>query len=67
MATATIDWHARASALQFNGSAFIDGRYAAAASGATFDKRSPIDGRNVLPFVPQPARSEDKLALRDVA
>jgi len=45
MSTATIDWHARASALKFNGSAFVDGRYVAAASGATFDKRSPIDGR----------------------
>jgi acyl-CoA reductase-like NAD-dependent aldehyde dehydrogenase len=42
---ATIDWRARAAALSLNGSAFIDGRYVAAASGATFDKHSPIDGR----------------------
>jgi len=39
------DWHARARALQINGDAFIDGRYVAAASGATFDCLSPIDGR----------------------
>jgi len=39
------DWHARARALAINGNAFIDGRYVAAASGATFDCASPIDGR----------------------
>jgi 4-guanidinobutyraldehyde dehydrogenase/NAD-dependent aldehyde dehydrogenase len=39
------DWHARAGALQIEGQAFIDGRYVAAASGATFDDVSPIDGR----------------------
>jgi 4-guanidinobutyraldehyde dehydrogenase/NAD-dependent aldehyde dehydrogenase len=39
------DWHARARALAINGNAFIDGRYVAAASGATFDCVSPIDGR----------------------
>ncbi|HEX6571962.1 MAG TPA: aldehyde dehydrogenase family protein, partial [Steroidobacteraceae bacterium] len=39
------DWHDRAAALQVNGQAFIDGRYVAAASGATFDDVSPIDGR----------------------
>ena len=39
------DWHARARALPINGQAFIDGRYTAAASGATFDSVSPIDGR----------------------
>jgi acyl-CoA reductase-like NAD-dependent aldehyde dehydrogenase len=42
---ATIDWRARAATLSLNGSAFIDGRYVAAASGATFHKHSPIDGR----------------------
>jgi 4-guanidinobutyraldehyde dehydrogenase/NAD-dependent aldehyde dehydrogenase len=39
------DWHARAAALSINGQAFIDGRYVAAASGATFDDVTPIDGR----------------------
>jgi 4-guanidinobutyraldehyde dehydrogenase/NAD-dependent aldehyde dehydrogenase len=39
------DWRARARALEINGNAFIDGHYQAAASGATFDCVSPIDGR----------------------
>ncbi|MCM2312411.1 MAG: aldehyde dehydrogenase [Steroidobacteraceae bacterium] len=39
------DWHARARALAINGQAFIDGAYLPAASGATFDCVSPIDGR----------------------
>jgi acyl-CoA reductase-like NAD-dependent aldehyde dehydrogenase len=46
--TQSIDWRARASALKFNGRAFIDGRYVAAASGATFAKKSPIDGRALV-------------------
>jgi acyl-CoA reductase-like NAD-dependent aldehyde dehydrogenase len=41
----TQDWHARAAALNIEGEAFIDGRYVPAASGATFDDVSPIDGR----------------------
>jgi len=45
MSTPTPDWHARARSLAINGHAFIDGRYVAAASGATFDCVSPIDGR----------------------
>ena len=40
-----IDWRTRAAALQFRHQAFIDGRYVDAASGATFDCISPIDGR----------------------
>jgi acyl-CoA reductase-like NAD-dependent aldehyde dehydrogenase len=46
--TATLtaqDWRDRAAALAINGQAFIDGRYVTAASGATFDDVSPIDGR----------------------
>jgi 4-guanidinobutyraldehyde dehydrogenase/NAD-dependent aldehyde dehydrogenase len=43
------DWHARARALAINGNAFIDGRYLTAASGATFDCVSPIDGRVLAP------------------
>jgi len=45
MSSSTTDWHARARALAIEGRAFIDGRYLAAASGATFDCLSPIDGR----------------------
>jgi len=45
MTHAKTDWHARARALSIKGRAFIDGRYVAAASGATFDCVSPIDGR----------------------
>jgi len=45
MSTPGINWHERARSLSTNGHAFIDGRYVAAASGATFDCVSPIDGR----------------------
>jgi len=45
MAKDDSDWHARATALNINGQAFIDGRYLPAASGETFDCVSPIDGR----------------------
>jgi 4-guanidinobutyraldehyde dehydrogenase/NAD-dependent aldehyde dehydrogenase len=45
MTPPTTDWRARARALAINGNAFIDGRYMAASSGATFDCLSPIDGR----------------------
>jgi len=39
------DWHQRARSLAIEGRAFIDGRYLPAASGLTFDRVSPIDGR----------------------
>jgi len=42
---ASIDWHARAAALRPRTGVFIDGMFRAAASGATFDCISPIDGR----------------------
>ena len=45
MSTPGINWHERARSLTINGRAFIDGQYVAAASGATFDCVSPIDGR----------------------
>ncbi len=45
--SATIDWHARAAALQPDGRAFIGGQRVASASGETFDKHSPIDGRRL--------------------
>jgi len=40
-----IDWQARASQLEIDGRALIAGRRVASASGQTFEKRSPIDGR----------------------
>ena len=43
-ATAT-NWHERARSLAIRGEAWIDGHYVPAASGATFDCLSPIDGR----------------------
>jgi len=39
------DWEQRARSLAVEGRAFIDGKYWAAVSGATFDCLSPIDGR----------------------
>ena len=39
------DWRDRAAALQIQARAFIDGHYVDAASGATFEDVSPIDGR----------------------
>ena len=47
MTEPTIDWHARARSLAIEPRAFIDGHYVAAASGATFDCVSPIDGRSL--------------------
>jgi 4-guanidinobutyraldehyde dehydrogenase / NAD-dependent aldehyde dehydrogenase len=41
------EWEARASALQIQTRAFIDGRYVDAASGRRFDCISPIDGRRI--------------------
>jgi 4-guanidinobutyraldehyde dehydrogenase / NAD-dependent aldehyde dehydrogenase len=38
-------WRSRAANLSIEGRAFVDGRHVAAASGATFDCVSPIDGR----------------------
>jgi 4-guanidinobutyraldehyde dehydrogenase/NAD-dependent aldehyde dehydrogenase len=40
-----ISWHERAARVQPRAQAFINGRYLDAASGATFDCLSPIDGR----------------------
>ncbi|MBS0449161.1 MAG: aldehyde dehydrogenase [Proteobacteria bacterium] len=45
--TTAIDWAARAGALQPDGRAYIDGERKASASGETYDKRSPIDGRTL--------------------
>lgn len=43
----TIDWHARAAAMQFDGRALINGERVWAASGARFDNLSPIDGKKL--------------------
>ena len=43
------DWHAAARALRIDGRAFIGGTRVAALSGATFECRSPIDGRVLAP------------------
>ncbi|MEY2855239.1 MAG: aldehyde dehydrogenase, partial [Pseudomonadota bacterium] len=40
-----IDWHARAGAFHPDGEMLVDGRRRPAASGATFDCISPIDGK----------------------
>ncbi|MBI3228669.1 MAG: aldehyde dehydrogenase family protein, partial [Burkholderiales bacterium] len=45
----TIDWHARAAAIQCDGRALINGERVWAQSGAQFDNLSPIDGRNLGP------------------
>ena len=45
MKTQAIDWHARAKDLRPDGRAFIGGRRMAAASGESFESRSPLDGR----------------------
>jgi 4-guanidinobutyraldehyde dehydrogenase/NAD-dependent aldehyde dehydrogenase len=41
----TVSWHERAQRIAPRTQAFINGRYVDAASGATFDCLSPIDGR----------------------
>src|SRR5579862_3337460 len=41
----TISWHERARALEIRTQAYIDGRYADAASGATFDSINPATGK----------------------
>ncbi len=41
------DWHERARTLVIDGRAWINGERVDAASGATFDKHSPVDGRRL--------------------
>ena len=48
-AAATTSWHERAHALRIDGRAVIAGERRDAASGATFECRSPIDGRLLGP------------------
>ena len=47
MSTPQPDWHERAVAATFDGRALIDGVRRDSASGETFDKHSPIDGRRL--------------------
>ena len=47
MSTPAPDWHAAARALRIDGRAFIAGARVAAIDGASFDCRSPIDGRSL--------------------
>jgi gamma-glutamyl-gamma-aminobutyraldehyde dehydrogenase len=47
MNTAAPDWHTRAKAITLDGRSVIDGERRASASGETFDKTSPIDGRRL--------------------
>ena len=49
MATASIDWQARAREAAFDGRALIDGARRDALAGETFVKASPIDGRTLGP------------------
>jgi gamma-glutamyl-gamma-aminobutyraldehyde dehydrogenase len=46
-AAAAPDWAARATALQPDGRAVVDGQRVGAATGETFDKHSPIDNRRL--------------------
>jgi len=43
----TINWHDRAKNIRIDGRAFINGKRVNAISGITFEKNSPIDGRNL--------------------
>ncbi len=47
--TSAIDWAARAAELRIDGRIVIDGQRRDAASGETFAKNSPIDGRALAP------------------
>src|SRR4051812_2447654 len=41
------DWRARAAALKPRGGVFVDGKFAPAASGATFDNINPATGKSL--------------------
>ena len=59
-----IDWRTRARNLAIRGEAWIDGRYVPAASGATFDSLSPIDGRRLAQVASSDAVDVDRLSER---
>ena len=56
----SIDWHARAAELRFDGRLFIDGQRADAADAASFDKHSPIDARRLGPVARGQAADVDR-------
>ncbi|EGJ10380.1 aldehyde dehydrogenase [Rubrivivax benzoatilyticus] len=60
MTSSTPNWHERAAALAFDGRALIDGQRIAGASGETFEKRSPIDGRRLGDVVRGRAEDVDR-------
>ncbi|MDP2245249.1 aldehyde dehydrogenase [Pseudomonas sp.] len=58
------DWEQRAKTLKIEGRAFIHGEYRAAASGATFECISPVDGR-MLVEVASCDQADAELAVQD--
>lgn len=56
----TPNWRERAAALAFDGRALVDGQRVAGASGETFEKRSPIDGRRLGDVVRGRAEDVDR-------
>jgi gamma-glutamyl-gamma-aminobutyraldehyde dehydrogenase len=53
-------WEARAASLKPEARAFIDGRYVAAASGETFARVSPVDGRVIAEIASCEAKDVDR-------
>ena len=61
---AVVNWHDRAQALRIDGRAVIDGQRRDAVSGATFECRSPINGR-LLGAVARGAQADIDAAVRN--
>ena len=59
----SIDWTARAAALQLDGRAFIGGQRVAALAGETFGCVSPLDGRTLAPVARGQAADIDAAVL----
>lgn len=60
MNSPTPNWRERAATLAIDGRALVDGQRVAAASGETFEKRSPIDGRRLGDVVRGRAEDVDR-------
>ncbi len=58
--TTRADWETAAGILKPEGRCFIDGRFVGAASGRTFDKVSPVDGRVVAAVAAGEAADVDR-------
>src|SRR3546814_10927698 len=58
--TSREQWLERAAQLSIRGQAFIDGNYADAASGQTFDCISPIDGKVIAADAPCDAEAVER-------